>query len=1026
MRGIHALGEALGPQFVCPSCAHRLLVGQTPATASAALRRSAGNDFGSAINSANAAQRRRIETSSAQSAPSDEPEQQPSSESNNAAASQQLPSRKKGLFGFKRWHAPGPTVGGPSPEIKKQAQQNTSGQSRPPAVDIHSRKRAGPLPVFEKRSLASLRRADLVSLLGEYTSDKNENIYELFEEGKPDMVMHAFLGPEKYRKAVYNLPGASFAEAFRLLHPDFFIEPYKRVHRYFHPNVVSGKGFRGMKAVFNDFERMLFQVIQLRQQAGHAIGIAEFTHLLRCASAMGHAKMAEDVWIEMHTRGLTPTTECYNHLMSAKVWDQAYFDKEKFNVRVTEWNLRKRSFKPANVNYRGYKTGPDGLRDEIVALFNRMIAEGIPPDEETFIHVMIASARVGDMQNVKKILKGVWNVNVDVLVTHGEDPNRLSVRPFATSSPLHPTTKLFFAIAHIFGSNNDFPTALQLVDYLSRQYDIYIDRSTWQELLEWSFVLSLRRFHDRADENSVGLIPRATVKDIYQTMTTTPYNCTPNMVMINIMVKQSFIRNVFDETLGFMNDGYKLFIRTMRKRNRLLRTLLRHQLNIAPMPTKSERKAWERKEKEYLEVLEQRLALKQAEEAEKDQEMLEELELEDEAKTSIDQYNKESISEVTQVTETASVESSASSLDASSPSKVDLSAIETGTPDSEAKQQQQPPSGEMTATSSSLPSESIVQQIPEQNPTQVSANLQDNQQNPQEQERETDLQNAPSSAAAEAAATTSNTTTTSADETSHELKISLNYGGDNDFLPTSESITATSTATATGTGTGTETATPPTTTTTTTTGTSTHQATVRDRIRTILEEYRAKHNLPTPVNPVQGFGFDLVFENLTTGSPPDATTADLRASERRRKGREERYAAAVNAGYSHGFPYLSRDNESTSAPEEVERYGDGFERRYIRTSRFDPDAVMEYNYLQSHSRSSITHPETGQPLYLRYYKTGHLSLTSIKAFRHIQATTHLAQRELARDVSLIERWGGYFPDSLRDGGRLWLGRRVIS
>ncbi|KAI5301933.1 hypothetical protein KEM56_001210, partial [Ascosphaera pollenicola] len=999
MRGIHAIGEALGPQFVCPSCAHRLLVGETPATASAALRRSAASEFGTAINSAHGVQRRRIETSAAQGqpAPSEDDGQRQSPEPNDAAA-QQIPSQKRGLFGFQRWQAPKPSQGGPPPEIRRQAQQDTSGRSRPsPVVDVSSRARAGPLPLFEKRRLASLRRADLISLLGEFSSPSGENILELFEEGKPDMVVHAFLGPEKYRKLVYNLPQPAFAEAFRMLNPNFFIEPYKKIHRYFHPSVVSGKGFRSISDAFDDFERMLFQVTRLRRQAGHEIGLAEYTHLLRCASAMGNGNMAEDIWIEIHTSGLQPSTECYNHFMSAKVWDQAYFDKEKFNVRVTEWNLKKRAYSPPNVNYRGYRTGPDGVRAEIISLFNHMVAQGVPPDEDTFINVMIASARDGDMANVKKIMKGIWNVDVDALIKFGEGPELVSVRPFSTSSPLHPTSNLFYAIAHIFGSNNDFPTALQLVDYMSRQYDVYIDRRAWQELLEWSFVLSLRRFHERADQNSAGLIPRATVKDIYQTMTSTPYNTKPNMVMMNIMVKQSFIRNILQETLEFMDTGYNLFIRTLKKRNRLQRTLIRHQLAVAPMPTKEEREVWKRREVEYLEALE-REALKQESgirkgEYEDGDGWLDELD--DQVKADINEHNKDneaSTPDTKPVTETTSAQPSAVSPGTSSPNEVEptttTTTIATDTPDSETKQQQ-PPSGEVTSSDLSAAASESPASVSDEAQNQSPQNLQDlqdeQQQQLQKEARETGVQDA-------ASAGTSTSTVTS----SVKVSYSYNDSGAIDTLASQAQAQTQPAATATAPATGSAAPTPAT--TGAGTGTNAQGATVRDRIRDILEQYRASHHLPELVNPVEGFGFDIMFENITSASG-DAATADARASGARKHAREQRAAAVAaevaagessdNGTHASPFPSEARVRLNADLPD---------------PSRFDPGTVLDYNYLQSHSRSALTHPETPQPRLLKLYNTKHLTLAKIKALRHMQATLHLTQRELARDVSLLERW----------------------
>ncbi|KAI5290305.1 hypothetical protein KEM54_001900 [Ascosphaera aggregata] len=1014
MRGIHAINGAVGPQFVCPSCARRLIVGETPASAASATR--CTSERGISIV-ATVSQKRVIETA-ARLADNNWGQQQAGA---SETTDEQIPSQKRGLFGFRRWNPPQPSMSGPPKKIQMARRKAKDSK---PVVDLPSRPEAGTLPLFEKRRLASLRRSDLISLLGEFSSSTNEDIFELFEEGNPDMVMHAFLGPEKYRKLAYGLPGPAFAEAFRMLSPSFFVEPYKRIHRYFHPSVVSGKGFRSLETAFNDFERMLFQVVQLREEAGHEIGLAEFTHLLYCARTMGNRNMAEDVWYEIHARGLEPTTECYNHLMAAMIWDKAFFDKEKFNVRVTEWNMKKRRYRPANKNYRGYKSGPDGLRRQIISLFDRMIINGFPPDEDTFINVMTASARVGDIDNVKKIMMGVWNVDVDALVKYGEGPKVPPVRSFSTTSPLHPSDKLFFAVAHIFGSNNDFPTALQLVDYLSRQYSIFIDRTAWQELLEWSFVLSLRRFHERAEENSVGLIPRAIVKDIYSTMTMPPYNTRPNMVMVNIMVKQSFIRNVLDDTLSYIRDGYRLFLASLKKRNRLQRTLIRQQLSVAPMPTKQEKERWRLRELDYLQHLSREWndlrknvasdGLEKGE-GEGDGECFNELVDNIEADISNVGGDEASASE-TGINKPAWAAPSARSPAAEETVSKGAGPILTVNHDSTAA----------TTTTTSISEQQTNKQtspgIREQ-ATEPMSRDQDQHLQEQSQEREreikgrdeqqqlgsTGMRNTAAASIAADNADTGRPTT---------LRISIGDGSGGGGSGSVADISATSTATAiaaTGPVIADEAASLS---SSTSAETNAVRETVRDRIRRILELYHRERKLPQVVNPVKGIGFDLVFENLMSGSRSVLAEADLRASEARKLARKERAnAAAAAAAAAPGSGVKTGHNSSAASfplPYHLPTYGTeltGQEETPTfqgtpERSRFDAEYlhITSYNNLLSQSRSSLTHPETPRPDHISLYHTEHLTLRKIKAFRHLQAVVHLAQRELARDVTLIERW----------------------
>lgn len=416
------------------------------------------------------------------------------------------------------------------------------------------------------------------------------------------MLIHAFLGPEKYRKRIYSLPGATFAEAFRMISPNYFIEPYKRLQRYFHPAILSGKGFKSLQRIFQNFKDMLNSIAKQRVAAGHSLGLVEYTHLLWCASSMGDEAMARNVWEAMLETGIEPTTECYNFYMASHVWHGAFFSKEKFNLRLTQWNYTNRAAENQAPGYRGVRTGYGGTRDIIFEIFKDMTARGVQTNETTFVHLMAGACREGDIESVKKILKTVWNIDVNALREYGEGPHLVPVTKYSTSSPLHPTDQLFFCVAHVFGSNNDILMGLQLADYISRHYNIYISQAAWQELFEWSFVLSQKRFKERARENSVGYVSPHLVDDIFRTMTAEPYNAYPNMVIRNLVAKHAFIRQNLKKMISQLRMGYETFMRSIERRNRVSRTLVTRQLIVASSPPTQEN----RKRKERLEDKRQR------------------------------------------------------------------------------------------------------------------------------------------------------------------------------------------------------------------------------------------------------------------------------------------------------------------------------------------------------------------------------------------------------------------------------------
>lgn len=435
------------------------------------------------------------------------------------------------------------------------------------------------------------KRSALLAVLDTFDRT-DEDIFQLFEASKPAMVVHAFLGPERYRQVMYSLPGPAFAEALRLLSPGYFVDPYKRLHRYFHPAVVRGKGFRSLVTVLTEFRAMLEAVAASRRAAGQALGMAEIEHLLECARAMGDADMAAAVWQQMTraqadgNRLVEPNTACYNHYMAVIAWDGTVVSKQKFNVRHTRFNYHQRARKRQRENFRGYRTGPGGARDQVVALFDEMAARGVPMDEDTFVQLMVAASREGDIVGVKRILQSVWGIDVDGLMAGEVDAK--TARPLPTSSPLHPTNRLLFAVAHVFCSNNQLAMGLQVVDAVSRAYGVFVHDDTWQELLEWAFVLAQRRFGPptRAKDNqsAAAVTTLDTVVRLYEMAVNPPYKLFPNMIMYNVLVKTAWERQNIGQVLRFMRGGRELFVRSLKRRNRVGRTLVRHQLSIAPAP----------------------------------------------------------------------------------------------------------------------------------------------------------------------------------------------------------------------------------------------------------------------------------------------------------------------------------------------------------------------------------------------------------------------------------------------------------
>ncbi|WEW61059.1 hypothetical protein PRK78_006548 [Emydomyces testavorans] len=406
------------------------------------------------------------------------------------------------------------------------------------------------------------------------------DIRAILEEGQPARIMAGFLGSPEFQRAVHELPATTFVEVFRLLSPEYFIEPNKKIQSRLHPTTAYLNRILPHCIVIARFAARLESIASLRR-AYHKLGLAEYTHLLSCSASMGYGRMAHSVWEAMARDRIEPTVECYNYFMEARVWDNAYVAKENHRLRSTLWIYEKRRRWWSNPGYRGYKTGKGGVRDEVHQLFDTMVKSGLNPNESTFIQIMTAASREWDVKAVKVTLKTVWNIDVDLLE---KDPNNHpQVTVYATTSPLHPSSRLLYAVAHIFGSNNDFAMALKLVDFISQNYSIPIPQRVWQELLQWSFILSIERFGKHARENMVGKIPRDSPSKLFDVLISPPYNAIPNHRMYDIVVKLGWIEQSRDYTFQHMRAGRSLFLETLRTRDHSFHELSKMYKELATM-----------------------------------------------------------------------------------------------------------------------------------------------------------------------------------------------------------------------------------------------------------------------------------------------------------------------------------------------------------------------------------------------------------------------------------------------------------
>ena len=409
-------------------------------------------------------------------------------------------------------------------------------------------------------SLSSNREAVLLDI--DYASELSMALVN----NAPDMVARCLIAAAKRDdlEFIRSIPSTTFAECIRLLQPSNFTENLANAHVEISEAMARAFGITSMQKVAWEHSNLLQEVLGIRRSAGIKLGLEEYRMLLRCSRDLGSKGMAVKLWMNMLNEGLTPDTACYNYYMAASIWNGLHNAAERHKVRVIPFNLLARRQRHLGPGYTSYRVGDGGVKAKILKVFGDMLKHGAVADEESFRNVITAAAREGDVATVKSVLKKVWDIDVDAL--KGGNEGVTEVKSMDKNSPLRPTSKLLFTIAHAFGINNDVPTALRCVDFVARRYDIHINIDVWSQLFEWTFVLATPRTgaQSRRHGTNNGQLPKQSVLSLWETMTGAPYLVKPTIGMYNHLIKNLQHRDWPPNLYEKMREGVELYYVTRR------------------------------------------------------------------------------------------------------------------------------------------------------------------------------------------------------------------------------------------------------------------------------------------------------------------------------------------------------------------------------------------------------------------------------------------------------------------------------
>ncbi|MCJ1314179.1 hypothetical protein MMC25_007859 [Agyrium rufum] len=385
------------------------------------------------------------------------------------------------------------------------------------------------------------------------------------------------LQPDQFRDEF-----TSIGEDMRLLDLET-LELYKEIYKDLNPNQVAR--LRDATPQLHDiFETYKIYIRDLMNELGRRLANLNYSvhmKLLNISRVIGDGASAQRLWRSMQKQHIHPGLTAYNYYMEAMTWTHMYDFKEQARLRVTKFNLKNRvqvrrvGDSRLNADFIRYEIGDFGLRQQMIKVFDDLVKQGVAPDSDTYMHLMVAMAREGDINGVKNVLRKVWQVDVDQLML--EEPQHSDSEIFRMPSiPLQANARLLYIIAHCFGSNNQISSAMRIVDYVSTTYHIDIDIKCWNELLNWTYILaSPRSSKPEKEGDTVGKLPPSAISGLWRTMTSAPYNVKPTMPMYFRRIHNLWYRSYVEPMLTTIRKAQTLHEKQLRQYQTQLRDQLR-------------------------------------------------------------------------------------------------------------------------------------------------------------------------------------------------------------------------------------------------------------------------------------------------------------------------------------------------------------------------------------------------------------------------------------------------------------------
>lgn len=384
----------------------------------------------------------------------------------------------------------------------------------------------------------------------------------LREHNLPE-VLHILAAVSEDDELKLSVPATTLSEAMNLLDPDRFMEEVVAVHRDIAWRMPFKRGVQSITDVFARYRTAVARLRSIKIKMGLPFDLSDCSWFLKAAKAMGESGEAVAIWTDMQKDRMHPDTSCFNHFLEAKAWARLVGPARRRRVRAEKYWEEMESLRRA-------REGLSDLKKQAIEKYNEMKEDGVMPDMKTFSLLIIAFSREQDLAAVNWVLKDTWDIDVPlILETQGQQPE--PDVGLSKSSPMRPGPDLLFAVAHAFGINNHIPTALRLVDFIAKRYQIPVPDVVWHELLGYTYV-AVAPASAEGSGHDVGSLPRSALYNLYEIMSGEPHNVKPTLALSSYLVSSSnkhplYTHAVsrFQQAVRYYRPSEKAFDRAQRK-----------------------------------------------------------------------------------------------------------------------------------------------------------------------------------------------------------------------------------------------------------------------------------------------------------------------------------------------------------------------------------------------------------------------------------------------------------------------------